>query len=221
MVDRRKDHGLECGRIRRLALALTERGEEPGIGLHADLAQSVPVGGAEPSTDPEVIGVVDGGFDSQGPLLFEVGLDLVGLVADADLRIGLDGHHPCLEASRRASCDLTVDDQRHLLGASQIEMVPDGGLEAGPAVDGPIEHCGVGDLHLSRREVPVEPGCPVSVDQWAGQPGQPLLQAGTEMTGRELLAQPVRRRWILDRSQPVVDRLVGTPAASRWALTHS
>ena len=51
-----------------------------------------------------------------------------------------------------------IDQQRDLLGAAEVEVVADGGLEPGPGPAGLVEDRGVGDLELGDGEGPVEAG---------------------------------------------------------------
>jgi hypothetical protein len=115
VVGRRRDHPFEGGRVGQAVLALTERGEEAGVGSRADPAQRPPVVGGEPPADPEVVRVVDGGFHPQRLAVLEIGLDLLGLVPDAQLRVHPVGDHrggePAGGRPAASGADLPVEEE--------------------------------------------------------------------------------------------------------------
>jgi hypothetical protein len=74
-------------------------------------------------TDAEVVGVVEGGLGAEGAVELEVLLDVS--VAMIDVQVGAD----VLGEDARACAGLTttpakaaVEEQRHVLGAAQVEM---------------------------------------------------------------------------------------------------
>ena len=52
---------------------------------------------------------------------------------DLQVRVDIRGDHAGAEAAGGPGVDAAVHDQAHVLGAAQVEVVADGGLEPGPA----------------------------------------------------------------------------------------
>jgi hypothetical protein len=102
----------------------------------------------EPLADTEVSGVVDGGLCAEGLALFVVLLDLGSLVVDVQRRGDAFSDHPGAEASRRAFGDAPFEDERHLVGTADVEVVADHLLEEDPSREGAVEHLGEGELGL-------------------------------------------------------------------------
>jgi len=67
-----------------------------------------------------------------------------------------------------------VEDQADLVGAAQVEVVPDHVLEEQPAGHGSVEHLGQGELGLQDRELVAVAGGPVGRAERVRQDRQPL-----------------------------------------------
>jgi hypothetical protein len=57
--------------------------------------------------------------------------------------------------------DVPVERQRDLGGSADVEVVADDALEEGPTGRRSVEHSGIGDLELAKREFVAVPGAQV------------------------------------------------------------
>ena len=208
-VDGGQDDGLEGGDVGEARRSFAERGEEAVVDLLAGPAQSPPVFGVERLAQLEVGGVVDGGLDAQRLSLLEVGLGAGGLVADLDPRPRTRRDDLGAERSRRLvvapQLEAPVEHDADLVGAAEVDVVADGGLEPGSAGGGPVEHRGVGDLDLAHRERPAVAGAMVGGCERAGQVGQPPVDEGAQVAGAEPGADLLGGDGVLDFPQAVVE----------------
>ena len=69
-------------------------------------------------------------------------LDARVLVIDVERGRHVAGEDAGAPARRRAPRDLAIEDQLHLLGAAEVEVLADHLLEEQAAMDGLIEHLG-------------------------------------------------------------------------------
>jgi hypothetical protein len=79
----------------------------------------------QPFVDLEVTGVVDGGLGAQGPPFFVVLLDLGVLVVHVQRRKDSFGQHPRAKASGRTLAYAPFENQLHLIGSAQVEVLVD------------------------------------------------------------------------------------------------
>jgi hypothetical protein len=121
------------------------------------------------------------------------------------------GDHPGAEPARcrawPAPHQPPVEDQRHLVGAADVEVVADDLLEEDPTRDGFVQHLGQGELGLQDRQVVAVAGGAIFAAERVRQDGQPLAQQGVDLLGSEPVADGLQRRRILDRGEPIVQRL--------------
>src|ERR1700739_955125 len=112
--------------------------EAPAIGgkpAHAQLGQV-----DEAPADAEVVGIVDGGLGTQRPVFLVVLLDPGVLVIDVQGRGGALREYSGLPSPRGAAGDAAAEDQLHLFGPAEIEVLADHLFEQQAAMGGPIEH---------------------------------------------------------------------------------
>ena len=76
VVDAREHERLEGGGVGEPGSALTEGGQEAGIGVSPDVSQCLPILGVEGLVEREVAGVIDRGLDTEGAAFFQIGLGL-------------------------------------------------------------------------------------------------------------------------------------------------
>ena len=209
VVDGRQHHGLEGRCVGEAPLVLAQGLQEAGVDLVARAPQLPPVLGIQGLLQVEVGSVVDGRLHPQGPFLLEVGLGAARLVAHGDAGLGPPGDDLGGEASRRPllapHADTSSEDERDVVGAPEVQMVADGGLEPGPSGLGLVEHGSVGELQLADRERPAIPDTGVSGDERAGQSGQPAVDEGSEMAGAERSGDPAGGGGIGHSPQAVVE----------------
>jgi len=89
---------------------------------------------------------------------------------------------------------MAVDDQGHLLGAADVEVVADGGLEPRAALARCVEHRGVGNLQLAHGEL-VGEAAPVVGGEGAGGPAQPPLEEVEGDDAAGLVCAPQSASW--------------------------
>src|SRR6266478_6573905 len=97
--------------------------EHTPVGLKSDVAKRRQV--VETLSDVEVAGVVDGGLGAERLAFFVILLNARAFVVDVQRRDHAVGDHARAEGSGRGFGDAAVEDQLHLLGPSQIEILAD------------------------------------------------------------------------------------------------
>jgi hypothetical protein len=108
--------------------------------------------------------------------VFEVLLDPGVLVERVHCDLDTAGDDPGLEDLRGGGCvtrshPATGEDQLDLVGAADVEVVGDQGLEKPSCVPGLSEHDGARDLDLAQGDLPPVTGGPVGLGQWQRQDG--------------------------------------------------
>src|SRR5205823_13008312 len=99
----------------------------------------------------EVTGIVDGGFRPEGPLLFEVLLDMGMLVLDVETGVDPIGDDPGAVAKRRGGRSFREPggkEQAHPVGAAQIQVLPDQLFEEVASLDRLVKYVGEAYLQL-------------------------------------------------------------------------
>ena len=161
--------------------------QEAGVDVLPERAEVAEV--AQPPTDTEVVGVVEGGLGAQGALLLEVLFDVTPLVLDVNARRDAVGDDPRLEAARRGPGDPPREEQLHPAGASEVEIVANDFLKELPAAPRSVEHLGAADLHLQDGEPIGEARGVIARRQGQREPGQPAREERFNVVGAEALAQ--------------------------------
>jgi hypothetical protein len=119
-----------------------------GLGL-----QVVEVG--KPGVAAQVAGGIDDGFDAHGAAVFEVLLDAGVAVEHVDehaaVVAAVDGG---AEGADGVAADPPAEDDLHVVGAAEVEVVGDQRLEEPAGVAGRVEDDGAGDLDLAHGGLP-------------------------------------------------------------------
>src|SRR5439155_22064133 len=132
------------------------------IDLLADVAEMRKV--AETFPDPEIPRVVDRDLGSQGPLLFEVLLDVGMFVIDMEARVHAVGDHARAISHRwrwSGSRDPDGKEQSDAVRASEVEIFADDGFEEESSLHGPVEDLRETDFELIDREAMIVAGATV------------------------------------------------------------
>ncbi|MDT7697680.1 MAG: hypothetical protein QOJ30_5 [Pseudonocardiales bacterium] len=133
------------------------------------------------------------------------------------------GKHASAEPARgvlaAAAVDAPVEDQADLVGASDVEVVPDDLLEEHPPTDGPIQYLGQGELRLQHRKVIAVAGGPVRAGERVRQARQPLAQQRVDLLGPEPIADRLHRLRVGAGGEAVVQG--GEPQARLRRLAFS
>ena len=126
---------------------------EATVGGFANGSQGLPVLGIDAPADPEVSGVGDHQLGAQSPVLLEVLLEAGRAVVAAQLGVNPSGDDLGPERTGCHLGDPPVEDDGHLVGASDVEVVADQALEERPARLGTVKDPGVGHLELAEGQL--------------------------------------------------------------------
>ena len=82
------------------------------------------------------------------------------------------------------SADAAVEDQLHLIGPADVEVLADDFLEEDAAGDGPVQNLGQRELGLQDRELIAVAGLPICGGEGMRQLAQPLPQQRVDLLRR-------------------------------------
>src|SRR5579863_3416686 len=119
--------GSQCVLAEDAVMAQALDFEHSPIGRKPDLPQLGQI--VQALANPEVVGVVDGCLGAQGPVFLVVLLDARVLVIDVQGWGHAMGDHPGAEPPLPTARYSAIEDQLHLLGAAEIEVLADHLLE--------------------------------------------------------------------------------------------
>lgn len=187
------------------------------IGRKGQLPQSGQI--AQPFADAEVARVVDGGLRAQGASLLVVLLDAAALVVDVQGGRHALGDHPGAKPARRPPRHPPREDQLHLAGPAQVQVLADDLLEEQPAPARAVQHLGQDKLRLQDGDRVGVAGRLVRGAKGVRQDSQPFAQQGRnarriQAVGNRLHAHRVRTPQARPRRQ---GSILGIGAAARCA----
>ena len=107
------------------------------------------------------MGIVDRRLGPQGAALLMILLDPRTLVVDVQRRCYPLGDHAGAEPTRRLLGDPPLEDQLHVIGPADVEVLADHFLEEDAAGGGAVEDFGQGELSLKDRNVVAIAGCSI------------------------------------------------------------
>ncbi len=125
--------------------------QQASVGGKADLPQRGQI--AKSPTDLEVIGVVDGSFRPERLAFFVVLLDARFLVVDVERRDDTFSEDPGAELAGRLPRDAAIEDQLHLIGPAEIEILAHHFFEEAAPGTWSIEDLGQGEFRLEDRQL--------------------------------------------------------------------
>jgi len=172
----------------------------------------------QPPSDPEVVGVVEGGRGAQRALLLEVLLDVAALVLDVQARDHALGHDAGREPARGRPGDLAREQQLQPIGAAEIEVLAQDFLEELSAVQRAREHLRAADLHLQDRPLVGEARGAILGRQGQRQVRQPPLEEGAQIRFAQAVADGLHGGRGRALEEPVVQRGEPEPAPFGLAL---
>ena len=164
-------------------------------------------------------GGVDHGLDAQRPAVFEVLLDPRVLVEDVDdhaLHVAAVDGGP--EGAGGVAADLAAEDDLHVAGAADVEVVSDQRLEEPTGVAGSVEHQGAGYLDLPHRALPPVAGIAVALAQGQRQQRQPPLGEHVEVARSQPVTDGLQRGGVIAGREPVGQLGKADPGAGSLAL---
>ena len=174
-------------------------GSDEAVMADALQAQQAPVGGEadpfqilevfQPSADIEVAGVVDHRLGAQRATLLVVLLDARALVVDVQRGRDALGDDAGSVPRRRAPADAPVEDQLHMVGAAQVEVLTHDLLEQHATLERAVEDLGESELGLKHGDVIADAGGAVGVRERMRQAHQPFAQQGVDLRRRQAVGQ--------------------------------
>jgi hypothetical protein len=157
--------------------------EQTSVGSKADLPECGKV--VKPPAYVEVASVVDGGLGSQGAAFLVILLDPRGLVVHVEGRIDALGDDAGAESPGSDVGALTQDpafeDQLHLIGTADVEVLADDLLEEDAPHHRPVEDLRQRELHLKDRQVVSDARGAVLGREEVGQPAKPLADRRVDL----------------------------------------
>ena len=135
------------------------------------------------------MGIVDRRLGPQGAALLMILLDPRTLVVDVQRRCYPLGDHAGAEPTRRLLGDPPLEDQLHVIGPADVEVLADHFLEEDAAGGGTVEDLGQGELSLKDRNVVAIAGCSILGREGVRDARQPLPEQRVDLVGRESIAE--------------------------------
>src|SRR5262249_24939677 len=154
----------------------------------------------------EVVGVVEGGLGTEGAVELEVLLDVSSAVTDVQVGADVLGEDASAGGRLTATArEAAAEDQGHLLGAAQVEMLTDHLLEELTAVWRAVEDLGACDLELKDGELVGVPRATVGSGEGVGQAVHPAVEVALDVRRPEAAAEPPQGGLVVDGGDAVVE----------------
>ena len=118
-------------------------------------------------------------------------LDLGFLVLDVQRGHDALGQHAGAEAPGRAARDAPIEDQLHLIGTAEVEILADDLFEETAAGQRPIEDLGQRELGLQDRELIPIAGGAVRRGEGMRESAQPFAKDGVDLGGVQRVGDPL------------------------------
>ena len=142
------------------------------VGLKANSPQSGKV--RQPFADAEVARIIDRGLGTQGATLLVILLDPGTLVVDVQRWRNPLGDHTGSEPPRGALADAPAEDQLHVIGPADVQILADHFLEENPTGSRLVQDLGQRELCLEDRYVVAVAGRAILRGKRVRQPRQPF-----------------------------------------------
>ena len=158
----------------------------------------------QPGVAAQIPRGVDDRLDAHRAAVFEVLLDPRVLVEDVDdhalvvVAVDRGPKHPF-----GGGADLAAEDDLHVAGAADVEVVGDQRLEEPTGVAGRVEHQGAGDLDLPHRALPPVAGVAVGLAKGQRQKRQPPLGEHVEVARSQPVTDGLQRGGVIAGGKPV------------------
>ena len=184
--------------------------EELAIDLVAEVAEMRQI--RHRFGDVEIRRVVDRGFRAEGALLFEVLLDVRGLVLDVQTgldAIGDDAGAVAPRRGRRPPRDAMRKQQADPVGSPEVQILANDRFEEVAALHGTGKHLREADLHLLQREPVGVAGGAIGRGQRRRQPRRPAIEERLHVGRPELIADRLQTRRRRHSEKAVVETVKG------------
>jgi len=176
---------------------------------------------AETFPDPEIPRVIDRHLSPQGPVLFEVLLDVGVFVIHMEARVHAFGDHArTIPDGRRwgRPSDPYGKEQSDAVRSPQVEIFSDHGFEEESSLHGSIEDLRETDFELIDRQTVIVAGATVGRGERPGETMRPAVKEGLDVGGPQRIAGGWQRDGIGTREKPVVERLEPNALATQLLL---
>src|SRR5271157_2665662 len=164
------------------------------------------------------MGIVDRRLGPQGAALLMILLDPRTLVVDVQRRCYPLGDHAGAEPPRRLLGDPPLEDQLHVIGPADVEVLADHLLEEHAAGVGSVEDLGQGELSLKDRNVVAIAGLSILWREGVRDARQPLSEQCVDLVGRESIAELLQTSGVGAAQNAVVQGLEGYPFLGQLSL---
>ena len=145
-------------------------------------------------------------------------LDLGFLVLDVQRGHDAFGEDAGAGAARRAARDPSIEDQLHLIGAAEVEILTNDFFEETAARHRPVEDLGQREFALEDGQVMAIAGRTVCSGEGMRQAPEPFAKQGVDLGGVQRVGDPLHAAGHLGRTNAVVQRLKGNAALSQLAF---
>lgn len=125
---------------------------------------------------------------------------------------------PGAEPPRCAPADPAIEDQRHLAGPTDVQVLSDDLLEEDAPGHRPIQHLRQRELGLQDRHAVAVAGAAITPIERMGQPRQPLAQQPVDLLVVQSIADALQRLGVGAGQHPVVQRLELDATLAQLAL---
>src|SRR5437667_6016779 len=170
--------GIEVVVADQAVVAQIFNAQEASVGGKADLPQGGEI--AQSPTDLEVIRVVDGRFRAKRLAFFVVLLEAGLLVVDVERGYHAFRQDAGAEWPRCLPRDAAIENELHLIGPAEVELLTHHFFEEAAAGAGPIEDLGQGKFRLEDRELIAIPGRAVGGGERMRETAEPLANDGLD-----------------------------------------
>ena len=160
--------------------------QQTSVGSKADFPQRGKV--VQPFADLEVEGIVKGGFGAQRTSFFVILLDATPFVIQMQGRGHAFGQDPRKKPPWCAFRDATLEDQLHVVGAPDVQVLANHFFKEDAPREGPVQHLGQRELCLQNGEFVAVAGGPVLGGEGMRQMGKPFSQQRVDLFGGQVVA---------------------------------
>ena len=128
------------------------------------------------------------------------------------------GENPGAEGAGRLPRDAAIEDELHLVGPAQVEILAHDFFEEAAAGAGPIEDLGQGEFRLEDRELVAIAGAAMRGREGMREAAEPLADDRVDLRGIEGVGDPLHARRLRTGADAIVEGLVRDVTLRELAL---
>src|SRR5262245_22160322 len=128
------------------------------------------------------------------------------------------GEHPGPEPARGLLGDTPPEDELHMIGTTDVEVLADHLLEEDAARQGPIQNLGQGELCLKDRQIVSIASRAIFGAERMGQPCQPFAEQSLDLVSREAVAKLLEPSRVHAGKDAVIQSLEGDSLLGQLSL---